>query len=125
MAAAEPPHAAGADGSHRHAGVRGWVDAWMPSLRELLLKNMGYTPSWHRLPVDEARPLHHCRTCTHTQTMLIPPSHPPQVCGEDLGMIPACVHPVMAELGLIGGWGCQPPAIQLCPHLVRQLRPLS
>lgn len=24
------------------------------------------------------------------------------VCGEDLGMIPACVHPVMAELGLIG-----------------------
>jgi hypothetical protein len=25
------------------------------------------------------------------------------VCGEDLGMIPACVHPVMAELGLIGG----------------------
>jgi hypothetical protein len=26
------------------------------------------------------------------------------VCGEDLGMIPACVHPVMQELGLIGGW---------------------
>lgn len=26
------------------------------------------------------------------------------VCGEDLGMIPACVHPVMAELGLIGAW---------------------
>ena len=24
------------------------------------------------------------------------------VCGEDLGFIPACVHPVMAELGLIG-----------------------
>ncbi|PSC73748.1 4-alpha-glucanotransferase DPE2 [Micractinium conductrix] len=24
------------------------------------------------------------------------------VCGEDLGMIPACVHPVMQELGLIG-----------------------
>ena len=24
------------------------------------------------------------------------------VCGEDLGMIPACVHPVMAELGLVG-----------------------
>ena len=24
------------------------------------------------------------------------------VCGEDLGMIPACVHPVMEELGLIG-----------------------
>jgi 4-alpha-glucanotransferase len=23
-------------------------------------------------------------------------------CGEDLGMIPACVHPVMQELGLIG-----------------------
>ena len=24
------------------------------------------------------------------------------VCGEDLGMIPACVHPIMEELGLIG-----------------------
>jgi 4-alpha-glucanotransferase len=24
------------------------------------------------------------------------------VCGEDLGMIPACVHPVMEELGIIG-----------------------
>lgn len=24
------------------------------------------------------------------------------VCGEDLGMIPACVHPIMAELGLVG-----------------------
>lgn len=24
------------------------------------------------------------------------------VCGEDLGMIPACVHPVMQELGLVG-----------------------
>jgi hypothetical protein len=24
------------------------------------------------------------------------------VCGEDLGMIPACVHPVMAQLGLVG-----------------------
>ena len=24
------------------------------------------------------------------------------VCGEDLGMIPACVHPVMEELGLVG-----------------------
>lgn len=24
------------------------------------------------------------------------------VCGEDLGMIPACVHPVMEELGVIG-----------------------
>ncbi|KAI3431637.1 hypothetical protein D9Q98_004684 [Chlorella vulgaris] len=24
------------------------------------------------------------------------------VCGEDLGMIPACVHPVMKELGLVG-----------------------
>ena len=47
------------------------------------------------------------------------------VCGEDLGMIPACVHPVMAELGLIGGRGCQLLAIQLCPHLVRQLQPLS
>ena len=27
------------------------------------------------------------------------------VCGEDLGMIPTCVHPVMAELGFVGGWG--------------------
>ena len=27
------------------------------------------------------------------------------VCGEDLGMIPTCVHPVMAELGLVGGCG--------------------
>jgi hypothetical protein len=26
------------------------------------------------------------------------------VCGEDLGMIPACVHPVMKELGLVGGF---------------------
>lgn len=24
------------------------------------------------------------------------------VCGEDLGMIPACVHPVMEQLGLVG-----------------------
>lgn len=24
------------------------------------------------------------------------------VCGEDLGMIPACVHPVMERLGLLG-----------------------
>lgn len=24
------------------------------------------------------------------------------VCGEDLGMIPSCVHPVMQELGLLG-----------------------
>ena len=24
------------------------------------------------------------------------------VCGEDLGMIPACVHPVMQRLGLLG-----------------------
>ena len=24
------------------------------------------------------------------------------VCGEDLGMIPGCVHPVMQELGIIG-----------------------
>lgn len=24
------------------------------------------------------------------------------VCGEDLGMIPACVHPIMEELGIIG-----------------------
>jgi 4-alpha-glucanotransferase len=24
------------------------------------------------------------------------------VCGEDLGMIPACVHPVMSELGIVG-----------------------
>lgn len=24
------------------------------------------------------------------------------VCGEDLGMIPACVHPVMEELGILG-----------------------
>ncbi|KAJ6756565.1 hypothetical protein OIU79_028868, partial [Salix purpurea] len=23
-------------------------------------------------------------------------------CGEDLGLVPACVHPVMQELGLIG-----------------------
>jgi len=29
------------------------------------------------------------------------------VCGEDLGMIPACVHPVMGELGLIGGWAAR------------------
>ena len=27
------------------------------------------------------------------------------VCGEDLGMIPACVHPVMEDLGLIGTGG--------------------
>ena len=27
------------------------------------------------------------------------------VCGEDLGMLAPCVHPVMAQLGLIGGRG--------------------
>ena len=25
------------------------------------------------------------------------------VCGEDLGMIPKCVHPTMEEMGIIGG----------------------
>jgi hypothetical protein len=25
------------------------------------------------------------------------------VCGEDLGMIPKCVHPTMQEMGIIGG----------------------
>ena len=24
------------------------------------------------------------------------------VCGEDLGMVPDCVHPVLKELGLLG-----------------------
>lgn len=24
------------------------------------------------------------------------------VCGEDLGMIPSCVHPTMADLGVVG-----------------------
>ena len=28
------------------------------------------------------------------------------VCGEDLGMIPACVPPVMQQLGLVGARRC-------------------
>lgn len=45
-------------------------------------------------------PRHQCPALPHFATP--PPPPPRQVCGEDLGMIPACVHPVMAELGLIG-----------------------
>lgn len=32
------------------------------------------------------------------------------VCGEDLGMIPACVHPIMEELGIVGERASEPPA---------------
>lgn len=28
------------------------------------------------------------------------------VCGEDLGMIPKCVHPTMEEMGIIGEQAC-------------------
>lgn len=27
------------------------------------------------------------------------------MCGEDLGFLPGCVHPVMSELGIVGAWG--------------------
>jgi len=30
------------------------------------------------------------------------------VCGEDLGMVPSCVHPVLRRLGLLGACFCLP-----------------
>ncbi|KAL4438652.1 hypothetical protein ABPG77_006256, partial [Micractinium sp. CCAP 211/92] len=41
------------------------------------------------------------------------------VCGEDLGMIPACVHPVMQELGLVG----KPPPLACFPGCASQRMP--
>ena len=34
------------------------------------------------------------------------------VCGEDLGMIPACVPPVMEQLGLVGAPRCMTPSTE-------------
>ena len=36
------------------------------------------------------------------------------VCGEDLGMIPACVPPVMAQLGLVGEWSASLRCLPCC-----------
>jgi hypothetical protein len=42
-----------------------------------------------------------CRQAQRTLPVLMTASDM-MICGEDLGMIPSCVHPVMADLGLIG-----------------------
>lgn len=76
---------------------------------------MEATPSFQGLPPDWQRALAHLRDeyfnhrqdglwrrQAHRTLPVLMGASDMLVCGEDLGMIPSCVHPVMGDLGLIG-----------------------